>query len=174
MNKLERFLLGGTALVGAGLLMLPEADAQTTSLPGGVTAVQQSSARADAASFDAGTTYTNCTTTQVSAANLTITITPPAGNYVYLASVTAEQGSNATGAAAASVAALSTTNLTGAPAWLLDTNTGSQSISSQVVNQVFPTGLKSTSAGTNVTIVPTATLASTYVCIQAAGWYSPL
>lgn len=174
MEKWKELLLGGTALAGAGLLMVPEGNAQTAALPGGVTAVQQSAARADAAAFNNSPTFTNCTTTQASTANLTITVTPPAGNYVYLSSLTAQQGSNATGAAAASVAALSSTNLTGAPAWLLDTNTGSQSIGAEVINQVWPTGLKSTAPGTAVTIVPTATLASTYVCIQASGWYSPL
>jgi hypothetical protein len=172
MNKdLRNALLGGTALIGAGLLSVGAAKAQTAALPGGVTAVQQSAARADAAAFDNTTTAANCTTTQVSIANGTITITPPAGNFVYLGSVTAQVANNSTGAASA--AALSTTNLTGAPAWLVNEQAAAAVVAEQV-NQVFPTGLKSTAPGTAVTIVPTATLASGYLCVQAAGWYSPL
>jgi hypothetical protein len=163
-------LLGTTALLGAGLVAIP-ADAQTAGLPGGVTAIQQSAARADAASFNNGTTAANCTTTQVSAANGTITVTPPAGNFVYLASLTAQVANNSTGAASA--AALSTTNLTGAPAWLVSEQAAAEAVTEQV-NQVFPTGLKSAVPGTNVTIVPTATLASGYLCVQVAGWFSPL
>lgn len=172
MNKeLRNALLGGTALLGVGLINVPVAEAQTAALPGGVTAVQQSAARADAASFNAGTTAANCTTTQVAVATNTVTITPPAGNFVYLASVTAQVANNSTGAVSA--AALSTTNLTGAPAWLVSEQAAAAAVAEEV-NQVFPTGLKSTVAGTNVTIVPTATLASGYLCVQVAGWYSPL
>lgn len=171
MNKeLRDLLLGGTALIGVGLLTVP-ADAQTAALPGGATSVQKTSARADAASFANGMTAGNCTTTQVSTANGTVTITPPAGNFVYLASFTAQVANNSTGAVSA--AALSTTNLTGSPAWLVSEQAAAQA-STEEVNTVWPTGLKSTVAGTAVTIVPSATLASGYLCTQASGWFSPM
>lgn len=171
MNKHMKALLGGTALAGAGLMTIP-AMAQTAQLPGGVVAVQQSAARADAASFNQSPTSTNCNATQASIANMTITVTPPAGNYVYLAGIQAEEGTNATGGSTAET--LTSSNLTGSPAWLLDTNTGSTVSAAIVINQLFPTGLKATAAGTAVTITPTTTLPSTYACIQVSGWYSPL
>lgn len=172
MNKeLRNALLGGAALAGAGLINL-SALAQTAVLPGGVVAVQQSAARADAAAFDISPTYGSCTTTQLSVALGTLTITPPAGNYVYLASVTGQAMNNTVGAVSAN--AISTTNLTGSPVWMVSTETGSAVIGAEVINTVYPTGLKSTVAGTAVTLVPSATLASAYLCVQAAGWYSPL
>ncbi len=171
MNKeLRNALLGGTALIGAGLLMLPDiAEAQQAP---GATLTTQSAFRADAASFTAGNTRTSCTTTQDSVANLTLTITPPAGNYVYLTGFFIEAGTNATGAASA--VAWSSTNLTGSPAWLSSTNAVTTAPSTQQVAEIYPTGMKSTVAGTAVTIVPNVTMASAYQCVHAVGYYSPL
>lgn len=165
-------LLGGVATIalGAGLLMSAnEAKAQSTQ--GIVTT--QSTYRADAAQFFVSATSTTCTSTQASVANLTLTITPPAGQYVYLTGFDVQVAPNATGAASAT--GWSSTNLTGAPAWVTNVNasaTGSQTFE-YVLSESYPTGLKSTVPGTAVTIVPTATTASAYACPHAWGYYSP-
>ena len=165
-------LLGGVAAIalGAGLMTLP-AELEAQSALGTVTT--QSSFKADAATFFAGSTRTNCTTTQETVANLTITITPPAGNYVYLTGFYAEVAPNAT--AASSQTIWSSTNLTGSPSWLLLTNASSASVPTleYFISEIYPTAIKSTVAGTPVTIVPLATAASAYVCAHAVGYYNP-
>lgn len=163
-------LLGGVAVaaLGAGLIggFAAEADAQTAA----GTVVTQSGYRADAATFMTGNTRTSCGTTQDSVANLTLTLTPNAGNYVYLVGFYAEVGNNGTGAS--STVTWSSTNLTGNPAW----NTievASATGSAQQVAEMYPTGLKSTAPGTAVTIVPSATMASAFQCVKAVWYQNP-
>lgn len=169
MNAREA-LLGGAAAValGAGLLVAGPVMAQTS--------VQQSAAKADAASFaqmQAGL-RTTCSTSQDTVANLTITITPPAGNYVYLTGLFIEGLANATGATSTTV--WSSTNLTGSPAWLTPTTASAAANPTGMINlsEVYPTALKSTVAGTAVTILPQATTASAFLCAKAVGYFSPL
>ena len=163
-------LLGGVSLLalGAAVILAPESKAQTS--------VQQSAAKADAASFFAQSTggRTSCSTTQDTVANLTITITPPAGNYVYLTGLYISGSQNATGATSATV--WSSTNLTGSPAWATPTIATAAANPSVVnnISEVYPTAVKSTVAGTAVTIVPQATSASAILCAHAVGYYSPL
>lgn len=166
----KKALLAGTALSGAGLLSAG-ADAQTAA----GTYTTQTANRPDAATQMSSVTSTNCTATGTSVANLTLTMTPAAGNYVYLQSFVVEVApGNTTGAA--STAAYSSTNLTGNPAWLISAATvASTAPQAEVaqVNDFYPTGLKATAPGTAVTLLPTATLNSTLVCAHATWWQGP-
>ncbi len=168
MENWKKSLLAGTALVGTGLLAAP-ADAQ---LAAG-TYTSQSSYRPDAAQMTTPTS-TNCTTVGTTAALVGLTITPPAGQYVYLSSFSVTVIPNATGSN--STAAYTSTNLTGTPSWLVgefSNAAGLATVSTLQVNDVYPTGLKSQSAGTAVTLIPNATLASASVCPRATAWFGP-
>jgi hypothetical protein len=161
-------LLGGAAAIalGAGLLV-PQAGAQVQ--------IQQTGTKADAATFFSQSAggRTTCSTTQDTVANETITITPPAGNYVYLTGVYIEVAANATAASSATL--WTSTNLTGSPTWLANVTASSASVPSgeYVISEMYPTGLRSQVAGTAVTILPTATSASTFQCAHAVGYFSP-
>lgn len=166
-------LLGGISAIalGAALVMAPEANAQTAA----GTFTSQTGYKADAASFVqmGANGRTSCSTSQETVANLTITITPPAGNYVYLTGFHATGMGNAT--AATSTTVWSSTNLTGSPAWLTPTIASAAANPTGLiqVSEVYPTGLKSTVAGTAVTIVPQATSASAFLCAKAVGYFNP-
>ncbi len=169
---IRQALLGGTSALalGVGLLAAPSAvDAQSAA---GVT-VTQSGAKADAATFFAAPAATSCTTVAATVANLTITVTPPAGQYVYLTGLNLSFLSNATGAASATV--WTATNITGTPVWLAGHSPSAASVPTQQfqIAEVYPTGLKSTVAGTPVTILPQATSASTFQCARVVGYFAP-
>lgn len=173
MNARE-VLLGGVAAValGAGLLSVPE-EAKAQQAPG--TIVSQSAYKADAATFAqmvAGG-RTTCSTSQDTVANLTITVTPPAGNFVYLTGVFIDGLANATGATSTTV--WSSTNLTGSPAWLTPTTASASANPTGFMSkaEIYPTAMKSTVAGTAVTILPQATTASAFLCAKAVGYFSP-
>jgi len=155
--------------LGVGLLGVPQiVDAQQAQ----GTIVTQSASRADAATFIIGNSRTSCTTTQDTVANLTITITPPAGQYVYITGMYFEVAPNAT--ASTSNTLWTSTNLTGSPQWLTGTTTAAAANPSApyFINEQYPTALRSTVAGTAVTIVPSATTASAFICAHAVGYYS--
>ena len=167
-----RKLRGGVSALalGIGLLAAPQViEAQTAA----GTTVTQSGYKADAATFFVANTRTSCTTTQDSVANLTLTITPPAGNYVYLTGLYFEVAPNAT--ASTSNTLWTASNLTGSPQWLTGTTTAAAANPSYQYNisEVYPTGLRSTVAGTAVTIVPSATTASAFICVKAVGYFNP-
>lgn len=171
MNKLATLLLGGTALVGAGLLAAQEV-VNAQSAQG--TVVTQSASKADVATFlqtSAGG-RTTCSTTQDTVANLTVTLTPPAGQYVYITGVYFDSLANATGATSTTV--FSSTNLTGSPAWLVPTTATAAANPSGATHiaESYPTALKSTVAGTAVTILPQATSASAFLCVRVAGYFN--
>jgi hypothetical protein len=171
MNKLSKALLGGTALA-TGALLAPVVEVEAQQAPGIYTT--QTANRPDAAQFYAqAAAATSCTTSQASAANLTITITPPAGNYVYITGFYVDVAPNAT--AASSATAWSTTNMPGNLAWATNVNASSASApaTEYVYSEVYPTGLKSVVAGTAVTIVPSATTASTVMCPHVVGYFNP-
>jgi len=167
-------LLGGAAAIalGAGLLGYHHY-AEAQSALGTVTT--QSGYKADAASFFAQSAggRTTCSTSQDSVANLTITITPPSGNYVYLTGLYIEGLANATGATSTTV--WSSTNLTGSPAWLSPTTATAAANPSGYMSiaEIYPTAIKSTAAGTAVTILPQATTASAFLCAHAVGYFNP-
>ena len=169
---MRQALLGGASAValGVGLLGAPQVvEAQQSQ---GVI-VTQSGSKADVATFYAAPAATSCTTVEASVANLTITITPPAGQYVYLTGLFVEYLSNATAASSATL--WTATNITGTPAWLAHENASSASTQTgeYLIAEIYPTGLKSTVPGTPVTILPQATSASTFQCAKAVGYFSP-
>lgn len=170
MENWKKALLAGTALAGAGLLGGGDANAQSN--PG--TFVTQTSNRPDAGLQIFTPTSTICTGTQQSTGNLTLTITPPAGQYVYLSQFAVNVIPNATGSN--STAAYTSTNLTGSPAWLIGEYSNAAALPAPAalqISDVYPTGLKSTAPGTAVTLVPNATLASATVCPRAVAWFGP-
>jgi len=169
---MRQALLGGASAValGVGLLGTPQVvEAQQSQ---GLI-VTQSGSKADAAAFFAAPAATSCTTSQASIANLTVTITPPAGNYVYLTGVYIEYLPNATAASSATL--WTATNITGTPAWLANVTASAASVPTTefLISEIYPTGLKSTVPGTPVTILPQATSASTFQCVKAVGYFSP-
>lgn len=175
MNARE-FLLGGVAAIalGGGLIgaaALNEAKAQTQ--PG--TTVTQSTYHADAATALTGPAggRTTCSTSQDTVANLTVTLTPSAGNYVYITGVHFTGQGNAT--AATSTTVWSSTNLTGSPAWLTPFIASAAANPTVLidVHELYPTALKSTAAGTAVTLVPQATSASAFLCPRVAWFQGP-
>jgi hypothetical protein len=173
MEKWKQTLLGGTALAGSLLGGLGVAPVEAQQAPG--TYTTQTANRADTATFVqmvAGG-RTTCTTTQDTVANTTITITPPAGNYVYLTGLSIDVFPNAT--ASTSATTWTSTNLTGSPAWLVSTTTAAAANPSApfFLHDSYPTALRSTAPGTAVTIVPGATTASAFICARAFGYFSP-
>jgi hypothetical protein len=139
------------------------------------TTIQQSGSRTDAAIFLAGPLggATTCATVNTTAANGTVTITPPAGQYVYITGVYIDITSDTTGLTG--VATLGTTNLTGSPTWSLATLTAAaagQATMRQIAD-VFPTGLRAASPGTAVTFVPSAQSNHVIFCTRVAGYYGP-
>lgn len=113
---------------------------------------------------------TSCNTVSQTATQDTITITPPAGLYVYITGVFMENSFDATGVTQTET--VSTTNLTGAPFW----NVGSALSTvgpNMVLANTFATPVKSTAAGTAVTFVPSATQsAHNYLCMRVSGFYA--
>jgi len=173
MNARE-MLLGGVAAVAlGGAVMLCAEQAKADSNFG--TNITQSASRSDAASALTGPAggRTTCSTTQDTVANLTVTLTPSAGNYVYVTGVYISGLANATGATSTTV--WSSTNLTGSPAWLTPTTATAAANPSGLiqVSEMYPTGLKSTAPGTAVTIVPQATTASAFMCPRVAWFQAP-
>jgi len=139
------------------------------------TTVQQAGNRTDAATFLQGPAggATSCATVNTTAALNTVTITPPAGNYVYITGVYIDITADVTGVT--QVATLSTTNLSGGPFWSLATvvpTAGANGTMRQIA-EVFPTALKSTVPGTAVTFVPSAQTNHAIFCARVAGYFAP-
>ena len=135
-------------------------------------AITQTAQRADAATFfqSQSNGATSCNTVSETAAQDTITITPPAGQYVYITELYVENTTDATGVTQTET--VSTTNIAGGPIF----NVGSALTTTQGVAPpqviVFNPPLKSAAAGVAVTFVPSATQsAHNYLCMDAAGYY---
>jgi hypothetical protein len=175
MEAWKKALLGGTALIGAGLLgapMIEKASAGATD--GSSTSVTGSAYHADASTLLAATSASNCTTTQVAVATLSMTITPPAGNFVYITGMYIEVGSNGTGSTA-STTAWTSTGITNTPSWLVGAGGATLAGPTQQVAETYPPGgLKSVTPGTAVVLAPVATLASAFTCAKVTGYFSPL
>jgi len=173
MEKWKQALLGGTAIVGAGLLGSLGAEKALAGLgDGSSTSVSQSAYHPDASSILAATSATNCTTTQVATATLALTITPPSGNYAYITGVYIQTASNGTGSTT-STTAWTSTGLTNTPSWLVTAGgTGAPAVTA-VAETYPPGGLKSSAPGTAVVLTPVATLASAFTCAKVTGYFSP-
>ena len=135
----------------------------------------QTATRLDASTFlqaPAGGS-TACSTVATSTANGTVTITPPAGLYVYVTGVYIDIASDATGATSTNT--MSTTNLTGSPIWSLATIIPTANSVGQFrqIAETFPTPMKATTPGTAVTFVPSGTNAHAIICTRVAGYFAP-
>jgi hypothetical protein len=138
-----RALNGLLVLALLGLLPTPVA-AQSTPTP-----IQQSPARLDSAAQIA--------TTATSAA--TLTLTPNGGESVYVYELDVQNCSNATGGTVGAVLSMTTTNISGSPAWTLGTGSttagalGGPGLCQQDISIKYPTGLRAQTPGTPVTFV---------------------
>lgn len=151
----------------AAIAAVPMAQAQVAQQ------VTQSAQHLDAATFmqaPAGGA-TACATVNSTVANNTVTITPSGGQFVYITGIYIDIVSDTTGTTG--VATMSTTNLTGGPVWSLATlaaAAGGQASYRQIAEH-FTTPLKSRTAGTAVTFVPSAQIANEIVCTRVAGYF---
>lgn len=180
-DGLKKVLLGGVAAVamGAGLLVAPEVTEKAVAQTAPGTYTTQTAAKADAATFYTMVAggRTTCSTSQDTVANLTITINPPANNYVYLTGIYFEAMPNAT--AATSTTVWSATNLTDSngltPAWITPeiASAAANPTALMYVSEIYPTAMKSKTPGTAVTILPQATTASAFLCAHAVGYFNP-
>lgn len=167
MRNLRNALLAGTALA---VILGSAANAQQA------TAVQQSASRLDATQFLQGSVggVATCNTVSTTTANSKVTITPPAGQFVYVTAVDIDLTSDITGTT--QVTTLSTTNITGAPFWSLATvvpTTGENGTFRQIAEH-YPAGLKATTPGTAVSFVASAaSFTDTILCMRVAGYFAP-
>jgi hypothetical protein len=173
MKKIQTSLV----VIALGLFLAGAAQAQI----GQGTAVTQSASRADAATFLYGMggaggpgVVTGCNTASATAAQDTVTIPAISGLSIYITGFYATLAdANATGTGVASYT-VSTTNLTGGPFWDFSTVTNTTGANGRVVAETYPTGLKATTPGTNVTFVPSGAMdANHYLCMRVAGFYAP-
>lgn len=113
-------------------------------------AIGQASVQQSAARLDASTLYTTSTTSAA-----TITITPPAAQFIY---VTGVEITNCAGSAAVTAAAVTTVTTTGlgsgtTPVWTVGSGATAGLCQPSPVNASFSSPMKSNTAGSNVTFV---------------------
>ncbi len=135
--------------------------------------VTQTAARADSGTSLNGPLggATTCNTVNTTAANGTVTITPPAGQYVYITGVYIDITADITGLTGQ--ATMSTTNVTGAPFWSLATIVPTAGATGGVFRQIaewYGTPLRSTTPGTAVTFVPSAQSNHVIFCTRVAAY----
>jgi hypothetical protein len=171
MNHLRKALLAGAATVA---LLSASAYADGPGTP-----VTQSATHLDAASFWIGQAngLTACNAVSQTSASETITITPPAGQYVYLTALLLQRNTDATGVT--EVPTISTTNISsngGTTAGALSaastlSTTGLTNTGAVIPFQVG--GLRSAAPGVAVTFVPSAAQATHGIlCMSAIGYYN--
>ena len=172
MNQFRKTLLAGAAAIA--LLGAPVVMADTAG-----TSVTQTATHLDAASFWVGQANgtTACNAVSQTSASGTITITPPAGQYVYLTALLLQRSSDATGVT--EVPTIATTNISsngGVTAAVLSaamtlSTTGATNTGAVIPFQVG--GLRSSVPGVAVTFVPSAAQATHGIlCMSALGYYN--
>lgn len=138
-------------------------------------AIQQSGTRLDAGTglYGPAGGATTCATVNTTAANGTVTITPPAGQYVYITSFAMDITADTTGLTG--VATMSTTNLTGGPFWSLATivPTAGANGTFRQISETYATPIKSTAPGTAVTFVPSAQSNHVIFCTRVGAYFAP-
>lgn len=128
--------------------------------------------RGDVATFLQGPAggSTACSTVNTTVANGTVTITPPAGYYVVITGVYIDVTEDATGLTGTQY--FSSTNIVGSPVWSVATVVASTVTSSvRHIIETYPTGLRSQTAGTAVTLVPSAQSNHIILCARVAGYF---
>jgi hypothetical protein len=167
-----------TLLAGVSALALV-VGASSAFADAAATAVTQTATHSDAATFWIGQTagLTACNAVSATSPSATITITPPAGQYVYLTDLIVQINTDATGSTA--VPTVSTTNIStngGATAGAFSLATTLSTTGATNTGFVLPFpigGLKSAAPGVAVTFVPSATLsAHTIACMSATGYFN--
>jgi hypothetical protein len=103
----------------------------------------------------------------------TATLTPPAGQYVYIASLEANASASAGSVGISTPASLTTTNLAGVTFGMFGTNSGAAGTSIANNNYSFSgNGFKSSAAGTAVTVVaPSVTNMQWHLAL--CGYFAP-
>ena len=142
------------------------------------TATTQTATHGDAATFWIGEANGagSCNAVSQTSASDTITITPPAGQYVYLTELLVQINTDATGATA--VPTLSFTNISNngglAPFVSVATTLSTTGSTNTGFVAPFPVGgLKSAQPGVAVTIVPSAAMgAHSILCMSAIGYFN--
>lgn len=100
----------------------------------------------------------------------TVTCTPPAGQFVYITGISFDVCTNGTGTAANQVTWTST-NLTGAPIWSF--SIAATASICQHWSEPLTTPLKSTAAGTAVTLVSPAAAANNSYHARVYAYFAP-
>jgi hypothetical protein len=156
MRLLRPFL----GLLALALLCLPAA-AQVT--------VQPSAQKLDAATTVCPITYSSGAVPAVNVTS-TATCTPPGGMFVYITGISFDVCTNGTGTAANQVT-FTSTNLTGSPVWSF--SIAATASICQHWQEPLSTPLKSTAAGTAVTIVSPAAAANNSYVTRVYAYYAP-
>lgn len=158
MNKRLKFSLLVVLLAGVGFYLHSQ-QITTTQAP---VSTQQTASHADAATVNQ--------TSNTSAA--TITFNAQSGLYFYLTSIDIENCAGASAVTAANPTAVTTTNLTGSPQWMIGSGTTAGACQ-PTINVTWPTGLKSAAPGTNTTLVLPTFATNQTVRVNAYGFYAP-
>lgn len=108
-------------------------------------------AQAPTTTQQSATTLDSATRVDTAVTATTITITPPAGQFVYISEIDIQNCAGASAVTAAAVTTVTTTNITGSPAWTVGSGVAAGLCTNQVIT--YPKGLKSTTAGTATTFV---------------------
>lgn len=118
----------------------------------------------------------NQTATATGAANtsVTVTLTPPAGQYAYICTIDIQEIANAAVTGAAGPAPIfTTTNLPTNLVWWGNNATQTTGAFTNVLTGIYPLTLKSATAGTAFTIVTSAGQSTNNVRINVTGFFAP-
>jgi hypothetical protein len=169
MKNLRKALLGSAAAVA-----LLAAGAANADAPG--TSVTQTATHLDAAAgwWGSAAGATSCNAVSGTSPSDTITITPPAGQYVYLTEFFLQHSTDATGATEVPTISMTNISTSGGLAAFLSAASTLSTTGYHVETAIpFPQGLKSAQPGVAVTFVPSATLsAHTIMCNSATGYFN--
>jgi len=169
MTNLRKTLLAGAAAIG--LLAAPAAMAD---FPG--TSITHTAAHLDAAQVWVGQAngVASCNAVSQTSASDTITITPPSGQFFYMTEFFLQHSTDATGATEVPTISMTGISTNGGVAAFLSAASTLATTGYHVETAIpFPQGLRSATAGTAVTFVPSATLsAHTIMCNSVTGYYN--
>lgn len=100
----------------------------------------------------------------------TVTLTPNGGEYVYISTISLSNCAGSAAVTAAAVTTLTTTNLSGSPAWTVGSGVAA-GLCQPVITEVFPNGVRSQTPGSAVTFV-LPTFATNQTLRLNVSWYS--
>ena len=168
MKNFRKALLGTASAIALLAAPIAQADAPGTS-------ITQTATHLDAAVIWQGEAAgaTSCNAVSATSPSDTITITPPAGQYVYLTNFLLQHSTDATGATEVPTISMTNIGTGGFPAFLSAAST--LSTTGYTVNVDIPFGvggLKSAQPGLAVTFVPSATLSAHTIMCNSVTWYA--